>query len=185
MDAIFFITGYHKGFEAVRRVMDEKEQKAWDKKISDSTYIKQLAEHLLEKPKMEQRIQTEMSKQNAARAKKGMPARVLDRRHGVYTASHELDLEWEIRHPGHTPRPEIDPKAIEKYFRQLNAILYEDQDKPVPSVNVVLFLAKDEVFSKVEEKRLKDYVRFYRGKHRVIRGENEIKSARSSRNTRN
>ena len=55
----------------------------------------------------------------------------------------------------------------------------------MPSVNVVLFLANDEVFAKEDEKRLKEYVRFYRGKYRVIRGENEIKSARSSRNTRN
>ena len=185
VDAIFFITGYHQGFEAVRRKMDEKEQKAWDKKISDKKYQKQLAEHLLEVPKMEQRIQTMLSKINADRAKRGMPPRVLDRRHGVYTASQELDLEWETRHPGHTPHPVIEPKEIEAYFRKLNAILYEDKDKPVPSVNVVLFLAKDEAFSKDAEKRLRDYVRFYRGKHRVIRGENEIKSARSSRSTRN
>lgn len=185
VDAVFFITGYHKGFESVHRKMNEKEQKAWDKKISDAKYQKQLAEHLLEKPLMEQRIQTTLNQINAARVKRGMPPRVLDRRHGVYTASQELELDWDVRHPGHTPRPVIEPEEIEKYFRQLNALLYEDKDKPVPSVNVVLFLAKDEAFSKDDEKRLRDYVRFYRGKHRVIRGENEIKSARSSRNTRN
>jgi hypothetical protein len=185
VDAIYFITGYHQGFEAVHRKMDEKEQKAWDKKISDSKYQKQLAEHLLEVPIMEQRIQAELSKINARRAKKGMPPRVLDRRFGVYTAARELDLDWDTWHPGHTPRPIIEPKEIEAYFRQLNAILYTDQGKPAPSVNVVLFLAEDEAFSKDAESRLRDYVRFYRGKHRVIRGEREIKSARSSRNTRN
>jgi hypothetical protein len=185
VDAIFFITGYHKGFEDVHRKMDEKEQKAWDKKVSDRKYQKQLAEHKLEIPEMEARIQMLLNQINADRAKKGMPARVLDRRHGVYTAARELELDWEVWHPGHIPRPVIESKLIEKYFRKLNAILYEDLDKPVPSVNVVLFLAKDEVFERVDEKRLKDYVRFYRGKYRVIRGEAEIKSARSSRNTRN
>jgi hypothetical protein len=185
VDAIFFITGYHQGFEAVRRRMTEKEQQAWDKKISDSKYIKQLAAHKLEIPQMEQRIKAELTKQNAARAKKGMPPRVLDRRHGVYTASLELGMSWKVRHPGHTPNPAVDPKDVAKYFKQLNRVLYEDHDKQIPSLNVVLFLAKDEAFSKQAEKQLRDYVRFYRGKHRIIRGENEIKSARSSKNTRN
>ena len=185
VDAIFFITGYHQGFEAVRRRKTEKEQKVWNKKISDSKYIKQLAEHKLEIPQMEARIKAELTKQNAARAKKGMPPRVLDRRHGVYTAARELEMDWEIRHPGHTPNPAVDPKDVAKYFKELNRVLYEDRDKPIPSLNVVLFLAEDELFSKQAEKQLKDYVRFYGGKHRIIRGEKEINSARSSKNAQN
>ena len=185
VDAIFFITGYHQGFEAVRRRKTEKEQKVWNKKISDSKYIKQLAEHKLEIPQMEARIKAELTKQNAARAKKGMPPRVLDRRHGVYTAARDLEMDWEIRHPGHTPNPAVDPKDVAKYFKQLNRVLYEDNDKQIPSLNVVLFLAEDELFSKQAEKQLKDYVRFYGGKHRIIRGEKEINSARSSKNAQN
>ena len=185
IDAVFFITGYHQGFEAVRRKMTDKEQRAWDKKISDRKYIKQLAEHKLEVPQMEARIKAELAKQNAARAKKGMPPRVLDRRHGVYTAVQELGMKWKVWHPGHTPAPLVDPKDVARYFKELNRVLYDDQDKPIPSLNVVLFLAEDEVFSKQAEKQLKDYVRFYRGKHRMIRGEKEIKNARSSKNTRN
>jgi len=185
VDAIFFITGYHQGFEAVRRRMDEDEQEDWDKKISDPKYQKQLAEHKLEVSLMEQRIKVELTQQNAARAKKGLPPRVLDRRHGVYTASQELGLEWEVWHPGHTPYPEVDPKDIARYFKQLNAVLYEDHSRQIPSLNVVLFLAEDEAFSKQAEKQLRDYVRFYRGKYRIIRGEKEIKSARSAKNTRN
>ena len=72
-----------------------------------------------------------------------------------------------------------------RYFKQLNQVLYDDQDRPIPSLNVVLFLADDEAFSKQAEKQLKDYVRFYGGKSRIIRGEKEIKNARSSKNTRN
>ena len=134
---------------------------------------------------MEARIKAELSKQNAARAKKGLPPRVLDRRHGVYTASRELEMDWEVWHPGHTPHPLIDPKDVVKYFKQLNTLLYEDQERPIPSLNVVLFLAEDEEFTKLAEKKLRDYVRFYRGKYRIIRGEKEIKSARSSKQTRN
>ena len=32
IDAVFFITGYHQGFEKVRRKMNDKEQQAWDKR---------------------------------------------------------------------------------------------------------------------------------------------------------
>jgi hypothetical protein len=49
----------------------------------------------------------------------------------------------------------------------------------------VLFLAENEAFSKESEKQLKDYVRFYRGKHRIIRGGQGIKDARSSKDTQN
>ena len=185
IDAVFFITGYHQGFEAVRRKMNDKEQKDWDKKISDRKYIKQLAEHKLEVPQMESRIKAELAKQNAERAKQGMPPRVLDRRHGVYTAVQEMGMEWEVWHPGHTPNPLVDPRDVARYFKQLNQVLYDDQDRPIPSLNVVLFLADDEAFSKQAEKQLKDYVRFYGGKSRIIRGEKEIKNARSSKDTRN
>ena len=185
IDTVFFITGYHQGFEVVRRLMNNEEQAAWNRKISDTKYIKQLAAHKLEVPKMEARIKAELAKQNAARAQKGMPPRVLDRRHHVYSASQDIGFQWNVRHPGHTPHPLIDSKEVAKYFSKLNRILYEDQNKQVPSLNVVLFLAENEAFSKESEKQLKDYVRFYRGKHRIIRGGQGIKDARSSKDTQN
>ena len=114
-----------------------------------------------------------------------MPPRVLDSRHGVYTSARELEMKWKVQHPGATPNPIVDPKDVAKYFKALNRVLFDDRDKPIPSLNVVLFLAEDELFSKQAEKQLKDYVRFYRGKHRIIRGEKEINSARSSKNAQN
>jgi hypothetical protein len=114
-----------------------------------------------------------------------MPPRVLDRRHGVYTAAQELGMDWKVRHPSYTANPAVDPKDVARYFKQLNVVLYDDQEKPIPALNVVLFLADDEAFSKQAEKQLIDYVRFFSCKHRIIRGQKEIKSARSSRQTRN
>ena len=48
-----------------------------------------------------------------------------------------------------------------------------------PSVNVVLFLAADEVFPDSWQVQLDEYARFFKGKRRIIRGESEIKSART------
>ncbi|CAI8362735.1 MAG: Uncharacterised protein [Opitutia bacterium UBA7350] len=180
IDTIFFITGYHRGFESVRRKMNPQEEEAWETKINSRAYIEQLTKHEQEVPQMEQRIRNELNRINAERKAKGQPPRVIDRRWGVYSAYNDLGLKWNTRHPGHRPYPDVDSKDITQYFRELNEELYLQYDKPVPSINVVLFLAEDEIFDKQAEQQLKDYVRFYEGKYRIIRGEKEIKSARSS-----
>ena len=185
IDTIFFITGYHQGFEAVRRDLNEKEEKDWQKKINSREYKEQLAEHQKEVPVMQQRIINELNRINTERKKKGQSPRVLEQRHGVYSNANELGLNWKTRHPGHRPHPLIKPRDIRKYVTQLNEQLYQQFDKPVPSINVVLFLAEDEAFSNQAQQQLKDYVRFYKGKHRIIRGEKEIKSARTAKNSKN
>jgi len=185
IDAVFFITGYHRGFEAVRRDMDERERSEWERKITSSSYMKQLAEHQLEVPQMIQLVATELAKINADRAKKGMPPRVLGQRWGVYSNAQELELEWKTRHPGHTPQPYIEEREVVKYFRNLEDLLFTDQGKKEASVSVVLFLAGDEVYRDEWEKSLKRYVSFFGGKQRVIRGADEIQNARSAKKTTN
>jgi hypothetical protein len=183
VDAIFFITGYHRGFETLRRPMNEREEAEWQRKIAKSDYVEQLAEHKAEIPKMEAKIRAEMVKINSDRKKKGQPPRVLEQRWGVYSNANELGIKWTASHPGHRPSHEIKDSVVAKYFRELVDELYEKDDKPVPSVNVVLFLAGDEELREEWQDQLDEYVRFFRGKNRVIRGEDEITSARSSKST--
>ena len=186
VDAIFFITGYHRGFEKLRRGMNERERATFDRAVAKPDYIKQMAEHKAEFPQMQARVKAEMAKINAERKAKGQPARVLSQRHGIYSNAGELGLKWKTNRPHHPPTSfEIKDHLVSKYFRNLLDELYENNDKPVPSVNVILFLAGDETFDKNAKILLDKYVRFFRGKNRVIRGEDEIKSARSSKNTKN
>lgn len=185
-DAIFLITGYHRGFENIIAPASDKQKRDWERLIATRDYKEQLAAHQLEVPIMQKRIDKELARMNADRAKKGQPARVLSQRHGIYSNAGELDLKWETRHPGHGPgHQQVESKDVIKYFKELNAELYEDKNRTPPSVNVVLFLAGDEVYRPEWKKQLDQYVRFFRGKNRVIRGEDEIKSARSSKGTRN
>jgi hypothetical protein len=183
VDAIFFITGYHRGFETLRRPMNEREEAEWQRKIAERDYVEQFAEHKVEIPRMEAKLRAEMVKINADRKKKGQPSRVLDQRWGVYSNARELGIEWTTSHPGHRPSHEVKDSDVAKYFRELVDELYEKDDKPVPSVNVVLFLSGDEELRKDWENQLDEYVRFFRGKNRVIRGEDEITSARSAKST--
>lgn len=185
VDAIFFITGYHRGFETLRRPPNERENAEWQRKIAKRDYIEQLAKHKIEIPKMEAKIKAEMAKINADRKKKGQPPRVLNARWGVYSNSRELEIDWTTKHPGHRPSYEIKDSDVLKYFRKLVDVLYKKDDKPVPSINVVLFLAGDETLRTEWKDQLDKYVKFFRGKNRIIRGKDEIKSARSSKNTKN
>ena len=185
VDAIFFITGYHRGFETLHRGMNERERATYERAVAKPSFIKQMAKHKAEGPEMQARIQAEMAEINAERKAKGQPPRVLASR-DIYSNVRELGLKWTTPGP---PRPPhtfaVKDHLVSKYFRKLIDVLYEDNDKPAPSVNVVLFLAGDEAFDKVSKTLLDQYVRFFRGKNRVIRGEDEIKSARSSKGTKN
>ena len=185
VDAIFIITGYHRGFERVRRRLTDREEADWQRTISKRKYIDQLAEHRQEVPIMQRRIDAKMAEINAERKKKGQPPRVLAQRHGIYSNANELDLEWEVNHPGRRPVYYLESSKVEKYFRDLVDVLYTDDGGVKPSVNVVLFLAGDEEMRDDWEDQLDDYVDFFGGDYRIIRGLDEIRSARSSADTKN
>ena len=186
-DAIFMITGYHRGFGKIVAPASEKQLAAWEKHKSSKEYQGQLAAHEKEVPKMRQRVANELAKINKDRAKKGMPPRVLERGSGdVRGNARELELKWEHPHPGGGPgHIDIDPRYVTKYFRELMQKLYLDRNQQPPSLNVILFLAGDEVYESSWQAQLDEYVRLFKGKHRIIRGLDEIKSARRAKGTKN
>ena len=185
VDAIFFIAGYHRGFERVRRRLTEQEEADWIRFSTTRKYQDQLAVHQEEIPNMQRRIDFRMAKINEERNKKGQPARVLNSRWGIYSDSRELGLEWETEHPGWRPVYFLESREIEKYFKKIVDVLYTNKGSEKPSVNVILFLAGDEEMREEWEDQLDDYTDFFRGKYRIIRGLDEITEARSSSNTRN
>ncbi len=185
VDAIFFIAGYHRGFERVRRRLTEREEAEWIRFSTSQKYLDQLAKHEEEVPIMQRRIDNKMSRINEERKKKGQPPRVLNSRWGIYSDYRELELEWETKHPGWRPTYHLESREIEKYFKKVVDNLYTNKGSEKPSVNVILFLAGDEEMRKEWEDQLDDYTDFFRGKYRIIRGLDEINEARSSSNTKN
>lgn len=149
MDAIFFITGYHRGSESILSPPSEEMRTDWKRKIAKRDDIKQLAKHKEEVPQMQSRVNATMAKISADRATRGQPPRVLNQRYGLYSNARELGQNWTTPHPGHRPgHQQVKDSDVCKYFRKLIDVLYEDHDKPMPSVNVVLFLAGDEELRK-------------------------------------
>lgn len=185
VDAIFLITGTHRGFEQIRRRLTEREQKSWDRTRNDKKYQEQLAAHQKEVPQMQKRIEAKLAEINKERRANGQPARVLNQRWGVYSNSSELGLKWKVPHPGFNPVYHISERDVERHFRELVQVLYEDKGAKKPSFNVILLLAGDEEFQRQWERSLNNFVRFFGGKNRIVRGLNEIKSARSAGKVRN
>jgi hypothetical protein len=185
VDAIFFIAGYHRGFERVRRRLTEREEAEWIRFSTTRKYLDQLAAHEKEIPIMQRRIDNMMAGINEERKKKGQPPRVLNSRWGIYSDYRELGLKWETEHPGWRPDYFLESRDIEKYFKKIVDVLYTNKGSERPSVNVILFLAGDEEMRKEWEDQLDDYTDFFRGKYRIIRGLDEINEARSSSNTQN
>ena len=186
-DAIFLITGYHRGFGNVVAPPSEKQKADWAKYQATKEYQEALAAYLKEESEMRKRVANELAKINAGRAKKGLPPRVLAKHsNDVRGNANELGLKWKHPHPGggagHT---DVEPRHVEKYFKAVMEKLYLSRGQQSPSLNVVLFLAGDEAYDERWEDQLKSYVRFFGGRSRIIRGENEIKSASSAKDTKN
>ena len=185
VDAIFFISGYHRGFDKVRRRLSAKEEADWQKRSTSPEYLEQMAAHEKEMPEMAKRRANKMAKINKERKEKGLPPRILSSVFGYHWDTKELGLEWKNERPELEPYHLTEPSELEKYFKAVIEVLYANQRGTPPSVNVLLFLAGDEEMDKKWEDDLDDYTDLFRGKNRIIRGFNEIKSARSSSNTQN
>ena len=185
VDAIFLITSEHQGFEGGRRRLTELEEEDWQRTIAQKSYQDQLAAHQIEVPQMERKITNRLNYINKERAAKGQPPRILSRQHGIYTAAREIGLEWNVEHPGWRPVIDIKSSLMENYFKKVLNTLYTEKGAKSPSVNVVLLMAKGEEMRKGWEGELKDFVRFFRGKYRIIRGLDEIRSASSAKSTTN
>lgn len=186
-DAVFMITGDHRGFGKVVAPPSKAQLSAWEKLRSSRAYQDQLAAFYQEVPEMRQRVANELAKINKARASRGEPPRVLARKiDDVRGAANELGLKWKNPPPGGGPgHTDIDPRRVEKHFEEVVEELYISRGQQPPSLNVILFLAGDEVYQKSWEDELKSYVRFFDGRSRIIRGKNEIMSARSAMETTN
>lgn len=176
-DAIFFLTGYHRGFEELRRPMNKAEAAKWEREVNSSSYQNKLSKHNQEIAEMRVRIKDTLAEINEKRASRGQPPRILKDPGNIYKSSEELGLDWKSKHPGDAPSFVIKPKEIEDYFER---VIQESYGKLIePSINVILFLAGDEEFSDNWEKQLRQYVRFFNGDERIIRGADEIKEASS------
>ncbi|MGZ0655009.1 hypothetical protein ACWPKO_14645 [Coraliomargarita sp. W4R53] len=181
IDAIFIISGRHTGFQKIRRNPTQRENEEWRRTVTSSSYKKDLAKYYEELPIAMKKANKALAEYNEMRKKKGLPPRISD---GGSVIS-DMKIKMKNSHPGGQPAYFIEGDDIRSYFRDLTKKIYDDKGGTPPSINVILFLAGDEKFSKNQEDDLKEYTRFFDGKYRIIRGLNEIKAAASADGSKN
>lgn len=118
-DAIFFISGYHHGFEELRTLPSKKQINEFEKLKASKAYQDQLAQHRIDAEKMWAKVRQELARTNAQRSKNGQPPRVLAQPQNLHLCVHELGLKWEgARHPGHGAGFQvIESRKVVQYFR--------------------------------------------------------------------
>lgn len=193
VDAIFELMGRHDGLNRIRLAYSAEEiAKAEQTKTNflkrNPRVVEEIAAHQAEIPQMRQRIQSAHAQLNKQRQSKGQPPKVLTG--NVYHDARELGLKWEH------PKPEypelqplgvkwLEPRNVRRYMVELVRKLYDNKGGKPPIVSIVLFLAGDEELNPAQEEAIEDYVGFFRGKLRILRGLNEIESASTAKDTKN
>jgi hypothetical protein len=196
-DSIFYICGKHNGFHGTRRSANEREQarnqQIKDSITSNSEWKKLMAAHKAEIPIMNKRIDAKLAKLNAARKKKGLPPKVLVKnyveKNYVVAAAEELKLKW------NNPKPKaedfnsnikskypINASELKRHFGQVVRELYTNKKKQIPSIHILLLLAEDNEISMANEKNIEEFTRTFKGKLRIVKGLNEIKTAAKEEN---
>jgi hypothetical protein len=184
VDSVFHICGRHNGFDGAKKRNTSAKRSA--KRIKNPNYEKLMAAYQAEIPIMQKRIDAELAKQNAARKKKGLPPRVLAST-GVKSEAKELGLEWKNKKPSkyiseegtkHTPTfIPLPASKVEQHLKQVALELYTKKKKQVPSINIVLLLAGGEKLDDDKKKSIDKFTRTFKGKLRILKGFNAIKSA--------
>jgi hypothetical protein len=182
VDAIFVITGNHRGVGPVRRQATTEEAAALRQTNLDPDYEEKMRAHLKARAEAVKKAEKLHAEENKRRAARGIPPKVLQR---------DILVEYKIKID--VPKPQgrefkrffLSAEEGEDYLDDLVEVLYENKGAEPPSINLVIFLAGDEEFSDSKEDEIKDYVRDFSGKHRIIRGLNEIQSAATAAATTN
>ena len=151
VDAIFMIVGGHGGIRRIRMDLTPEEREKYNAKVADLRQRNQADPKVLamaaarkaEEVSIRKEIQVKLAALNKQRAKKGQSPKVLPGR--LSHQMRELGISYKTPAVPSVPRapiPYADAKEVRRYFHDLCNTLFSQNDKPRPSVNVVLFLAE-------------------------------------------
>lgn len=191
VDAIFQIAGRHRGFTGIRLKNTPQEIAAAkatrEKWFANPQNAELMRAHEAEKVELRKRITEAHKRDTEKRAKKGLPPKVLEN-HFDNNVKY-FGFKW--KHPKPNPPPPHpahkwqDEQSIRRYYHELMQEMFHKVDRTPPSVNVILFLAGDEDFSKEKEAQVKRFTDYFKGKYRILRGQDEIRMAASAKETKN
>lgn len=128
--------------------------------------------------RVNRKVQEFKAREQRQRAEEGKPPRVYSaseeralRRRMEREVEEEFDDYVEpIGQDSARVRNEIDERAIRAAFERLLRLHYDQNNFERPRLNAVIFKGADEEWSKRQEDRVEDFVDFFDGDHRVLKG---------------
>ena len=186
VNAIFMVSGTHEGYGTIRLALSADQEAKRQAGLAAYSNTPAFKAHKAEWPSMKKRIQEALAKENKRRAAKGQAPKVIRGGNPARDAA-EFGLTWK------NPAPKTDANTIEtadshkveSYVKAFCKDFFSKNGRQPPSFNVVLFMADDEELTKERKNAISKYVRFFRGKLKVIRGLAGINSSSTSQGTKN
>lgn len=134
--------------------------------------------------RVNQLVQQHKSREQAERARKGLPPRIYSgaeegqlRRQMEEKVEDEFDGYVEnIPMESAQVRNEIDEREVRAALERLLRLHYDQNNFQRPQLNAVIFKGADETWTKTQEDRVEDFVDFFDGDHRVLKGLGAIES---------
>jgi hypothetical protein len=197
-DLIYVITANWQGFTTmVREITDrETEQIARDRARLEATsaFQRELRLYLEEEATVWQQIRAKEAAEAAERRRRNLPPRIWfhagEGRHAFNEKRRAYDIAMrhrdprpvELFWPQESTRYRHDARAMEDYFRSYLRIFYRNENKPVPRMNLILFLAEAEDLPRETVEGIRGFLRhFNNGRFRELRGLAAIQATTTER----
>lgn len=187
-DGIFILSDGLPGFSDARMKTEEdrrKEKEAFMEKIDDlgfDTEVEYRKARAATHSELMRRVREFKAEENKKRAKKGLPPRVYT---WGETRKLQSEIEADLKREMDDYVPvirvheitEVDEDEIEDLYERLLRMHYDQSGANRPRVNAIIFKGKDEEVSRGEEDDIDDFVDFFDGDYRILKGLGAIDSS--------
>lgn len=194
-DLIYVITSEWAGFSRLRRPPNEREAAAIqreneliNRRRASSEYQRQLQQYNEARQAVARQVHEREMRERADRERRGLPRRIW-RTGSLAEKMREYNITMSVEHPDRSLPPRNAPTAfffeareIESYFRNFLRENFRGQNRPIPRINLILFLAEDEQVSRPVVDNIRNYLRmFNNGRFRELRGLAAIQASSGGR----
>ncbi len=194
-DLIYVITSEWGGFSRLRRPPNEREAAAIqreneliNRRRASSEYQRQVQAYNEARQQVARQVHERELRERADRERRGLPPRIW-RTGSLEEKMSEYNITISVEHPDRSLPPRNAPtsfffeaREIESYFRDFLRDNFRGQNRAIPRINLILFLAEDEQVARPVVDNIRNYLRmFNNGRFRELRGLAAIQASSGGR----
>jgi hypothetical protein len=194
-DLIYVITSEWGGFTRLRRPPNEREAAAIQRenevisrRRASAEYQRQLQAYNEARQQAARQVHEREVRERADRERRGLPPRIW-RSGSLDEKMREYNISIAVEHPDRSLPPRnapttfhLEARQIESYFRDYLRDNFRAENRAIPRINLILFLAEDEQVSRSVVDNIRNYLRmFNNGRFRELRGLAAIQASSGGR----